>query len=59
MKRRVLIVLVAVIIVAWLVLLSGPIVRGITLGAVVAALLWYGLAMPNRRGRRGKGGPFL
>ena len=52
MKRRVPLILFAVIVLGWLVLFFGPLVRGLTMGAIVAGVLWFGLIVPNRRGRR-------
>jgi hypothetical protein len=46
MMRRVVPILLAVVVLAGLVLFCGPLVRGLTLGALVAGLIVYGPARP-------------
>ncbi len=52
MTRKVVYILLAVVVLAGLVLFSGPLVRALTMGLLVAGLMWYGLAGPYFRGRR-------
>lgn len=50
--KRLLSILLAVAVLAGLVLFFGPLVRGLTMGALVAGLIWFGLAAPYFKGRR-------
>jgi hypothetical protein len=53
MKRRILLIVFAAVVLVGLVLFLGAFVRALTLGAIVLAVLWFGLVLPNRRGRGG------
>jgi hypothetical protein len=58
MMRRVVTVVLLGVVVAGLLLFFGPLVRGLTLGAIVAGLIWYGIGGPSLLGRHGRSRPY-